>query len=225
MFLKRASFFWAMPATTRGKFNHSAPLSPIARDMVMAALLDHRGRDADVTRADSAALGDGLDPLNGPGPPTAVSTLQAHAGDPGERGQSSIALLSTMSISWRQRRLALIVVLISVLGFVAAVPFARLPLPKSVAFIPSYESALVIIDLITAVLLFGQFSRRQSYALLALASGYLYDALIIIPHALTFPGVFSETGLLGAGTQTTAWLYIFWHGGFPLFILSYAVLP
>ena len=51
------------------------------------------------------------------------------------------------------------------------------------------------------------------------------SAAIIIPHALSFPGVFSETGLLGANDQTTAWLYVFWHAGFPLFVLCYAFLP
>ena len=40
----------------------------------------------------------------------------------------------------------------------------------------------------------------------------------------TFPGVFSPTGLLGAGTQSTAWLYIVWHAGFPVFVLAYAAL-
>jgi hypothetical protein len=30
--------------------------------------------------------------------------------------------------------------------------------------------------------------------------------------------------LLGAGPQTTAWLYVFWHGGFPLFVIAYAWL-
>jgi hypothetical protein len=24
--------------------------------------------------------------------------------------------------------------------------------------------------------------------------------------------------------QTTAWLYVFWHGGFPLFVMGYALL-
>ena len=51
--------------------------------------------------------------------------------------------------------------------------------------------------------------------MLALACGYLFDALIIIPHALTFPGAFTPAGLLGAKEQTTAWLYTFWHGGRP----------
>ena len=44
---------------------------------------------------------------------------------------------------------------------------------------------------------------------------------MIIPHALTFPGAFSPTGLLGAGLQTTAWLYWFWHVVFPLALLGY----
>ena len=47
---------------------------------------------------------------------------------------------------------------------------------------------------------------------------------MIVPHALTFPGLFAPTGLLGAGPQTTAWLYMVWHGGFPLLVISYALL-
>src|SRR5262249_32711511 len=31
-------------------------------------------------------------------------------------------------------------------------------------------------------------------------------------------------GLLGAGPQTTAWLYFLWHGAFPLFVIAYALL-
>ena len=73
--------------------------------------------------------------------------------------------------------------------------------------------------------MFGQVARRRSRAYLALACGYLFSAAIVIPHALSFPGVFSETGLLGANDQTTAWLYVFWHAGFPLFALCYAFFP
>ena len=36
---------------------------------------------------------------------------------------------------------------------------ARIPLQKIGAFIPAYEAALSISDLLTAVLLFGQFAR------------------------------------------------------------------
>ncbi|HSV21825.1 MAG TPA: PAS domain-containing protein, partial [Xanthobacteraceae bacterium] len=61
-------------------------------------------------------------------------------------------------------------------------------------------------------------------ALLVLACGYLFSALIIIPHALTFPGAFSPTGLLGAGLQTTASLYWFWHLLFPVALLGYGLM-
>jgi PAS domain S-box-containing protein len=41
---------------------------------------------------------------------------------------------------------------------------------------------------------------------------------------LTFPGLFSSPGLLGAGPQSTAWLYMFWHGVFPIAVIAYALL-
>src|SRR3989442_11399692 len=51
-----------------------------------------------------------------------------------------------------------------------------------------------------------------------------YTTLFRSSHALTFPGLFSPTGLLGAGPQSTAWLYILWHGSFPLLVIAYALL-
>jgi PAS domain S-box-containing protein len=132
--------------------------------------------------------------------------------------------LSTAPAGRGERRLALAVVLVSALIFLTAAPFAKVRLAPVSAFIPIYESILVVTDLITAVLLFGQFSFLRARALLVLASGYLFTALITVAHALTFPGLFAPTGLLGAGPQSTAWLYMFWHGGFPLLVIAYALL-
>ena len=124
----------------------------------------------------------------------------------------------------RERRHALVVALVSVAVFAALAPFAKLKLAPVPAFIPIYESALVLTDLITAVLLFGQYRILRSQALLVLGSGYLFTAALTTAHALSFPGLFSPSGLLGATTQTTVWLYMFWHGGFPLFVLGYLAL-
>lgn len=115
-------------------------------------------------------------------------------------------------------------VFVSAALFLAAVPFASRPLAHVPAFIPAYESALILSDLITAVLLFGQFSILQSRSLFVLACGYLFTAFIAVAHELSFPGVFSPTGLLGAGPQTTVWLYSFWHGVFPISVILYALL-
>lgn len=109
-------------------------------------------------------------------------------------------------------------------GLGAVAPFAATPLPRFSAFIPFLNATILVTDLITAILLFAHFSIYRSPALLVLASGYLFTSLIVIPHALTFPGTFSPTGLLGAGPQTTAWLYIIWHFGFPAALLIYAWL-
>jgi diguanylate cyclase (GGDEF)-like protein len=134
-------------------------------------------------------------------------------------------VLAPVAATAREKHVAFAVVFLSILALAAIIPFARVPLPKLAAFIPSYESALAINDLVTAVLLFGQINRRRSRAFLALACGYLFNATMIVLHALCFPCEFSATGLLGATDQTTAWLFVFWHGGFPLFVLGYALLP
>jgi two-component system, NarL family, sensor histidine kinase UhpB len=133
-------------------------------------------------------------------------------------------ILSALPARAGDSRLALGVVLLSLVLFLAAAPFAKLSLAPVPAFLPFYESALSINDAITALLLFGQAHATRSRALLVLACGYVFTALITLAHLLSFPAVFSPTGLLGAGPQSTAWLYMFWHGGFPLVVLVYAFL-
>src|SRR6187551_2760456 len=139
-------------------------------------------------------------------------------------GDERNIFLSTIPATRRDRMVALAVVGASGLLFVCAVPFAGVPLTPVPAFVASYQSALAINDMITAVLLFSQFAISRSRAMLLLASGYLFTAMAAIVHALTFPGLFAPDGLLGAGSQTTVWLYMIWHGGFPLLVLGYSLL-
>ena len=134
-------------------------------------------------------------------------------------------ILSSLPPSRAQRRLALAVVLaLLVAFFITEVgPLSTIQLGRIDAFVPAYAAAMFVIDSITAVLLFAQFSILRSRALLAIASGYLFTALMLIPWMLTFPGVFAPGGLLGAGLQSTNWLYTLWHGGFPTFVMAYAL--
>src|ERR1700694_5836065 len=134
-------------------------------------------------------------------------------------------ILSSLAPSPAQRRLALAVLLALAAAFLITEGLlSTVQLGRIEAFVPAYATAMFVSDLITAVLLFAQFSILRSRALLAIASGYLFTALIIIPWMLTFPGVFTPTGLLGAGLQTTSWLYTLWHAGFPMFVIAYAQL-
>lgn len=133
-------------------------------------------------------------------------------------------LLATLPPSKGQTRLAVGVVAALFVAFLLTIPFTNVQLPKVDAFIPAFETAIIFNDLVTASLLFAQFAIMRSRALLVLAIGFLYTALIVIPHALTFPGAFAPAGLLGAGLQTTAWLYYFWHIGSPLAVMGYVLL-
>jgi signal transduction histidine kinase len=142
----------------------------------------------------------------------------------GEVSDEPKFLLATQPPTLLQRRLALAVAAVLLVAFWLTAQFAATPLGRFEAFIPTLQATIFVTDLITAVLLFAQYSIVPSRALLVLASGYLFTALIVIPHTLTFPGAVAPTGLLGAGLQSTGWLYVFWHIGFAASVLVYACL-
>ena len=120
-------------------------------------------------------------------------------------------------------RLCLTLIGISAVVFVICVPYVRMSVQASPAFVAVYNSVSILNDFTTSVILFGQFNILRSRALLVLASGYLFAALISIVQLLTFPDMFVAGGLLGAGPQTALWLCIFWHGGFPFAVILYAL--
>src|SRR5215471_366323 len=121
-----------------------------------------------------------------------------------------------------EKRLAIVVAAVTVLVGISLAPIAGRQLPQAHLFLPIYQSALTLCDFVTAILLFEQFDTVRSRAVLTLASGYLFSALMAVFHALSFPGLFSEHGLLGSGMQTTAWLRVFWHLGFSGSVIVYA---
>jgi signal transduction histidine kinase len=136
---------------------------------------------------------------------------------------ASYTLLTDLPPTRRQMRAAIAVVVIVLVAFAVVAPFSGRQAVTLNAFFPSLDAIVLVTDLITAVLLYAQFSISRSRSLLVLASGYFFTALIVIPHALTFSGAFSPTGLFGAGLQTGSWLFIFWHIGFAAALLGYAI--
>jgi signal transduction histidine kinase len=134
-------------------------------------------------------------------------------------------VLSNLSPSPAQKRFAIGVILVLLVCCVGlAGPFSTQQLGRIDAFMPAYSTAIFVSDSITATLLFAQFSVLRSPALLALASGYLWSGFMAVAWVLTFPGVFPQGGPLGAGLQSTPWLYLFWHEGFILFVIAYVLL-
>ena len=123
-----------------------------------------------------------------------------------------------------QRRMARAFLLILLIFLLVTWPFAATKLPEVEAFVPTLAAALCISDCVTAALLFAQFSILRQRALLVIASGYVFSGLIVVAHALAFPGAFTPTGVLGSGLQSAVWLYWIWHSGLPLAIIGYALL-
>jgi signal transduction histidine kinase len=133
-------------------------------------------------------------------------------------------VLANIPPSPGQRRMARAFLLALFLILLGTWPFAAIKLPEVDAFVPTLAAALFVSDCVTAALLFAQFSILRQWALLVIASGYLFSALIVVAHALAFPGAFTPTGVLASGLQSAVWLYWFWHAGLPLAIIGYALL-
>jgi hypothetical protein len=138
--------------------------------------------------------------------------------------QEDQLFLATNRAGQNQRRQAVIVIGIAIVACLIAAPFARVPLPPAWAFLSVHESALLVITLITAVLLLGQFEIVRSRALLILAAGYLYAAVMAIPHLLAFPGIFGPHGLFGNSPQISTWIFVFWRVGYEIALIAYALL-
>jgi signal transduction histidine kinase len=110
------------------------------------------------------------------------------------------------------------------LGLLLAAPFADRPLQGTEALLPAYAAVVLIVDVIAATLLLAQFAVHGAVPLLVLAVGYLISGLTAVPWVMTFPGVLAETGLLGAGLQTTALIAAVRRLVFPTAVLVYAAL-
>jgi PAS domain S-box-containing protein len=124
----------------------------------------------------------------------------------------------------RQTRWVATVAVCQVAALALLAPFASIQVGQINGFIPAVESVVFMTDLVTSVLLFSQFAAHRLSGLLVLACGYLFSALIVIAHALSFPGAFSPIRLPGAGFHTTPWLYWFWHFTFAVALLGYGLM-
>jgi signal transduction histidine kinase len=132
--------------------------------------------------------------------------------------------LASLPPSPFQKRLALVLVTaLSITFLLTAGPLAHFQPGRIAAFVPAYVTAMFLSEMTTAILLFSQFSILRTRSLLVMATGYYFTALMVIPWLLTFPGVFKATGVIG-GLQTRPFIYFFWHAGFPIFVICYALL-
>jgi signal transduction histidine kinase len=133
-------------------------------------------------------------------------------------------LLSEQSASSTHRRLALVAAGALVTAFAGVLSLGDRQLPHLAAYVPIVDALMFLSDLVTATLLYSQYYVGRQRSALALAMGYLFASLIIVPDVLTFPGNFSPEGLLGANVDTAFWLYYFCRLGLFIAVIAYSLL-
>jgi signal transduction histidine kinase len=149
--------------------------------------------------------------------------LKSPAGVPVESPAFPI-IVASIPPGAKQRRAAIAVVIVFAIVAGALAPFANVQAPRVDAFIPVIQTVICVVDLVTAVLLFSQYSLEPRPAILAVASGYMASGLFAFLQTLAFPGGYAPTGIIGDGRDSSAWLFVFWHTCFPMGVLVYALL-
>ena len=97
----------------------------------------------------------------------------------------------------------------------AIVPVAATHVASGPAGLAAFCAAIVFANLLTAVLLGQLFIRDGSLRLLGLVGTYLYAASVVVPHAMSMPGVIAPQAMIGTAVTPT-WLWLAWHVGFPI---------
>ena len=70
--------------------------------------------------------------------------------------------LATVPPTLRQRRLALTAIALVIAAYGAIAPFAAIPLPRIVGYVPVVEGMVFVAELVTAIFLYSQFSVAGS---------------------------------------------------------------
>lgn len=119
----------------------------------------------------------------------------------------------------RQALIASACALAILLTLALAAPRAHDALPAVAPFMPMCALTVFTTSGIAAFLLGARFATTRVPMLGALGGAYAFTAIAVALQLLMFPGVFTRNGLLGAGPHSAAWMWIFWHAGFPLLVI------
>jgi PAS domain S-box-containing protein len=113
---------------------------------------------------------------------------------------------------------------VALVVFALAIPAGARSLPATAAFVPAVVGAAVLAEFLTSLLFYVQYRISRSPQLAVLALAYASSAYLTLFYVLTFPHVFSATGLFHATLQTAAWASTFERLAFSLFLITFALI-
>ena len=140
-----------------------------------------------------------------------------------EQAQDIPLVIATMPATGQQKAIAFGVAILLIVAAAVIAPFASIQLGRIDAFIPVLQTSVCLADIMTAALLFSQYSIQPQRALLALATGYMFSGSFAFLQTLAFPGGYSPAGLIGDGLNSPALIFSLWHATFPAGALVYAL--
>lgn len=133
-------------------------------------------------------------------------------------------VVALMPYTPRHRAVAVGVVAVMLAVSALLAPFVSLQIGRMDSILPVVQTVTSAADLLTATLLFAQYSVQPHRALLVAASGYIFAGSFAFLQTLSFPGSYAPNGLIGDVYNTPAWFFVLWYTTFPLSILAYALL-
>lgn len=125
-------------------------------------------------------------------------------------------------VSGRQRQIALFAALFLIVWGVLLTPFANSPWLAVPGYMTAFGAAMFVTNILLAALLFNRGVAERSAATIQLGSAYFFVAIVFVPLMAVFPGAFVPGSIIGE-TVSAVWIWNFWHTGFALLILRYAL--
>ncbi|SDG34976.1 PAS domain S-box-containing protein/diguanylate cyclase (GGDEF) domain-containing protein [Paenibacillus sp. cl6col] len=137
------------------------------------------------------------------------------------RIRDPLASLFSIPTVPKQKWIALTIGFVTLVSTLVVIPYASTPLWGVTPFFPIFIAWNMFGDFMTSHLLYIQYRATGYKPILILSGTFFFTGLIMIPHLLTFPGIFSDKGVLYAGSRASVWFWGCWHAGFPAGILLY----
>jgi len=106
----------------------------------------------------------------------------------------------------------------------ATLAVARADLSHIPEILVAYDAALIMLSLMTAYLLFGQFMVSGTISVAVLATAYLVTGLLQIENLSFFPGVFLRQEMFQVDPASAVWVWLICHVIFPALVCLYAFI-
>ena len=117
-------------------------------------------------------------------------------------------VVALMPYAPRHRSMAIGVVAVMLAVSLLLAPLVSLQVERIDSFLPVVQTVMSAADLLTATLLFAQYSVQPHRALLVVAGGYIFAGSFAFLQTLSFPGSYAPNGLIGDVYNTPAWFFV-----------------